>query len=85
MRQEAEVYKQQLELERLRQELISLRGHPNKPLLPQIGMQGYPRNISPIHENKEPVSSFSTRYLCQRQSFKGMILHPFFSKFVGLS
>ena len=58
MRQEAEVYKQQLELERLKQELMSLRGHPNKPLLPQIGVEGYPVNISPNHENKKTVSSF---------------------------
>ena len=75
MRQEAEVCKQQLELERLKQELISLRGNPNKPLLPQIGMEGYPRNISPNHESKKTVSSFSSTYLYQRQLFKHRILH----------
>lgn len=65
MRQEAEVYKQQLELERLKQELISLRGNPNKPLLPQIGMEGYPRNISPNHESKKTVSSFSSTFISE--------------------
>lgn len=39
MRQEAEMYRQQLELERLRHELMSLRGHPDRPFLPHIGAQ----------------------------------------------
>ncbi|XP_057300054.1 uncharacterized protein LOC130630543 [Hydractinia symbiolongicarpus] len=39
MRQEAEIYRQQLELERLRHELMSLRGHPDRPVLPHIGAQ----------------------------------------------
>lgn len=39
MRQEAEMYRQQLEVEHLRYELNSLRGHPSKPILPLIGSQ----------------------------------------------
>jgi len=36
MRQETEYYRQQLELENIRQELRTLRGSPNKPVLPSI-------------------------------------------------
>ena len=43
MREEAELYRQQLELEHLRYELNSLRGHPSKPILPLIGTQQYPQ------------------------------------------
>ena len=53
MRQEAEMYRQQLELERLRQELFSLRGNPNKMVLPYIGSQQYQNQVSqPLYASK---------------------------------
>ena len=38
MRQETEYYRQQLELEHLRQQLSTLRGNATKQVLPRIGM-----------------------------------------------
>ena len=47
MRQEAEIYRQQLELERLKYELHSLRGNPVHqvlPSIPAVNMQPAPAN-----------------------------------------
>uniref|UniRef100_A0A7M5U9X9 Uncharacterized protein n=2 Tax=Clytia hemisphaerica TaxID=252671 RepID=A0A7M5U9X9_9CNID len=54
IRQETEYYRQQLELEQLRQQLHNLRGHPNHPVLPSIGTtttaNHYPTQQQHLHQ-----------------------------------
>ena len=82
MRQETEYYRQQLELENLRQELRTLRGSPHKPVLPSIagGMSHFGNNqqiLQPVyhhHQQHQQMIGQPLNEVCFRRHFSGCFL-----------
>lgn len=75
MRHETEYYRQQLELEHIRQQLYCLRGNPAKPVLPGIGGTGFQQQLPSIEYHSQSQQQNRQNNIQQQQKQQNSQLH----------